>query len=124
MAQQISLTGSAGHAQALNGAHAFSSPFKPAALERFTGIQLDFRVLFFVFGISILTGIVFGLAPAWSAASANLAESLKEGGRGATTGPSGHLLRKWLVAAEFALALVLLIGAGLLTHMKLTGNDP
>jgi putative ABC transport system permease protein len=88
--------------------------FKPAALERFTGISLDGRVLFFVFGVSLLTGVVFGIAPAWSASRTDFAESLKEGGRGATAGLSGHLLRKWLVVAEFALALVLLVGAGLL----------
>lgn len=87
---------------------------KPATLARFTGIQLDSRVLFFVFGISLLTGIVFGIAPAWSAARADFAETLKEGGRGTTAGPSGHLLRKMLVTAEVALALVLLVGAGLL----------
>ena len=87
---------------------------KPAALERFNGIQLDAHVLLFVFGISVLTGIVFGIAPAWSAASADFAEALKDGGGRATAGPSSHLLRKLLVAAEFALALVLLVGAGLL----------
>ena len=88
--------------------------FKPAALDRFTGISLDGRVLVFVFGVSLLTGIVFGIAPAWSASRTDFAESLKEAGRRATAGPSGHLLRKWLVVAEFALALVLLVGAGLL----------
>jgi len=87
---------------------------KPAALTRFTGIQLDSRVLLFVFGISLLTGIGFAIAPAWSAASTDFAESLKEGGRSATAGPSGQLLRKVLVTAEIALALVLLVGAGLL----------
>ena len=87
---------------------------KPAALERFNGIHLDAKVLLFVFGISMLTGVVFGLAPAWSAARADVSESLKEGGRSATAGPSGHWLRKLLVTAEFALALVLLAGAGLL----------
>ena len=92
----------------------FLLSLKPAALERFTGVQLDARVLFFVFGISLLTGIVFGIAPAWSASRADFAESLKEGSRGATSGRSGQLLRKWLVISEFALALVLLVGAGLL----------
>ncbi|HKW90047.1 MAG TPA: ABC transporter permease [Candidatus Acidoferrales bacterium] len=87
---------------------------KPAALERFSGIQMDAHVLMFVFGVSVLTGIVFGFAPAWSAARADVAESLKEGGRTTTAGPSGHLMRKLLVTAEFALALVLLVGAGLL----------
>lgn len=87
---------------------------KPAALERFAGIQLDARVLCFVIGISLVTGIVFGSAPAWSAARTDFSESLKEGGRGTTAGPSGHLLRRLLVILEFALALVLLVGAGLL----------
>lgn len=87
---------------------------KPEALERFNGIQMDAKVLLFVFGVSVLTGIVFGLAPAWSAARAEVSESLKEGGRSATAGPSGHLLRNLLVTAEFALAVVLLVGSGLL----------
>jgi putative ABC transport system permease protein len=88
--------------------------FKPAALARFSGIQLDARVLIFVFGVSVLTGIVFGIAPAGSAANADFAEALKDGGGRTTAGPSSHLLRKLLVIAEFALALVLLVGAGLL----------
>jgi len=88
--------------------------FKPAALERFTGISFDGHVLFFVFAVSLVTGVVFGIAPAWSASRTDFAASLKEGGRGATAGLSGHLLRKWLVVLEFALALVLLVGAGLL----------
>ena len=87
---------------------------KPAALERFNGVQMDARVLLFVFGVSLFTGIVFGAAPAWSASSSDFAESLKESGRNATPGPSGLFLRKLLVASEFALALVLLVGAGLL----------
>jgi len=87
---------------------------KPAALERFNGLQMDSRVLLFVFGVSVLTGIIFGIAPAWSVARADFATSIKEGGRSTTAGPSGNLLRKSLVTAEFALALVLLVGAGLL----------
>jgi putative ABC transport system permease protein len=87
---------------------------KPAALARFSGIQLDGRVLLFVFGVSVLTGIVFGIAPAWSAAGADFAEALKDGGGRTTAGPSSQFLRKVLVTAEFALALVLLVGAGLL----------
>jgi putative ABC transport system permease protein len=92
----------------------FLLSLKPAALEGFTGIHLDSRVLLFVFGVSLLTGVIFGIVPAWSAACTDFAESLKEGGRSATAGPSGHFLRKLLVTAQFALALVLLIGAGLL----------
>ena len=87
---------------------------KPAALARFTSISIDARVLAFALGVSLLTGIVFGIAPAWSVARANFAKSIKEGGRTTSAGRSGHLLRSILVAAEFALALVLLVGAGLL----------
>lgn len=87
---------------------------KPAALEGFSEVQLDGHVFFFVFGISTLVGIVFGLAPAWSAGRGDFAESLKEGGRNTTAGPPGQVLRNSLVTAEIALALVLLVGAGLL----------
>jgi predicted permease len=87
---------------------------KPAALERFSGVQMDARVLIFVFGVSILTGVVFGLAPAWSAARAEVAEALKESARSTTASGAGHHIRKILVTSELALALVLLVGAGLL----------
>ena len=87
---------------------------KPAALARYTSIPIDAHVLAFALGVSLLTGIIFGAAPAWSVARADVAESIKEGGRTATAGRSGHLLRSILVTAEFALALVLLVGAGLL----------
>jgi putative ABC transport system permease protein len=87
---------------------------KPAALARFTNIFIDARVLAFALGVSLLTGIVFGIIPAWSVARAGFAESMKEGGRTTTGGRSGHMLRSILVITEFALALVLLVGAGLL----------
>jgi putative ABC transport system permease protein len=87
---------------------------KPSALERFSGIQMDAHVLLFVFCVSMLTGVVFGLAPAWSAAGAEVADALKESGRSTTAGPRGHRLQRVLVISELALALILLIGAGLL----------
>jgi predicted permease len=87
---------------------------KPAALANFTAIPVDFRILGFTLGLALLTGIVFGVAPAWSIARSDFAVSAKEGGRGATTGRSAHLLQSMLVTAEFSLALVLLVGAGLL----------
>jgi putative ABC transport system permease protein len=92
----------------------FLVSLKPAELERFSGIQMDAHVFLFVFGISLLTGAVFGLMPAWSAARADAAESLKEGARGSTAGPFSQVLRQLLVSVEFALALILLVGAGLL----------
>lgn len=99
---------------------------KPAALKQFSTIRMDGRVFLFAFGISLLTGIVFGLAPAWTATRANLAESLKEGTRASGSGPSHSSLHNVLVASEFALALVLLVGAGLLikTFERLRSVDP
>ena len=87
---------------------------RPAELERFSGIQMDAHLFLFVFGISLLTGAVFGFIPAWSAARANAAESLKECARGSTAGRFSQVLRQLLVTAEFAFALILLVGAGLL----------
>jgi putative ABC transport system permease protein len=87
---------------------------KPAALKHFTAIAIDTRVFLFVFAVSLLTGMFFGVAPGWSAAPSEFSAALKQGARGATAGPSGTLLRRCLVTAEIALAMVLLVGAGLL----------
>jgi len=92
----------------------FLVSLKPAELERFNGIQIDANVFLFVLSMSALTGTIFGLMPAWSAARADVAESLKEGARGSTAGPLSHLWQQMLVTGEFALALILLVGAGLL----------
>ncbi len=104
----------------------FLISLKPAALERFTGIQMNGHLLLLVLGISVLTGITFGLMPALSAAGADVAESLKESGRSAGEGTRGHRFRRLLVIAEFALALVLLVGAGLLIKgfARLRSVDP
>ncbi|HLL75966.1 MAG TPA: ABC transporter permease [Pyrinomonadaceae bacterium] len=85
---------------------------EPANLPRQSDIRLDWRVLAFTLGVSGLTGLVFGLAPAWNAARVDAQSALKEGGRGTVGGRSW--LRGALVAAELALAVVLLVGAGLL----------
>jgi putative ABC transport system permease protein len=87
---------------------------KPENLARLSGIHMDTRVLLFVLVVSVLTGIVFGMAPVWIAAGANVAEALKESGRSTTGSAMGHSLRKILVTSELAVALVLLVGAGLL----------
>jgi len=97
-----------------NWGTSFLLSFKPAALARFSGIQMNARVLLFVFGVSLMTGVLFGLLPAWSATRGHLAETIKEGGRSMTASSSGHHIRRILVAAELALAVVLLVGAGLL----------
>ncbi|HEY6120293.1 MAG TPA: ABC transporter permease, partial [Pyrinomonadaceae bacterium] len=86
----------------------------PKDTPRVEEIRLDFRVLFFTLGISILTGVVFGLAPSLQAAKTDLNDALKEGGRGGSDSGRRVQLRNLLVISEFALALVLLIGAGLM----------
>jgi putative ABC transport system permease protein len=87
---------------------------RPEKLARLSGIHMDTRVLLFVLVVSVLTGIVFGMAPAWIAARADVADALKESGRSTTASAMGHNIRKILVTSELAVALVLLVGAGLL----------
>jgi predicted permease len=84
----------------------------PMTLPRANEVQLDGRVLLFTFGISLLTGILAGLAPALKNSQWRLSSSLKEGGRGAST--LRHRTQSILVGVEIALALCLLIGAGLM----------
>jgi putative ABC transport system permease protein len=86
----------------------------PAGTPRVAEVGLDARVVGFTFAVSLLTGVIFGLAPALHASKVDLNESLKDGSRGATEGPKRGRLRGLLVVAEFAVALVLLAGAGLL----------
>ncbi len=87
---------------------------RPEKLERLSGIHMDTRVLLFVLVVSVATGIVFGMAPVWIATRADVAGALKESGRGTTTSTMGHRIRRLLVTSELAIALVLLVGAGLL----------
>jgi putative ABC transport system permease protein len=88
----------------------------PESLARVAETQLDGRVLAFTAIVSLVTGIAFGLAPALLISKTNLAESLKEGRRGATASAQTNRTRSVLVVAEVALALVLLVGAGLLIN--------
>lgn len=89
------------------------SPAGPDAIARLDEVSLDWRVLGFTFGVSCLTGIIFGLAPALHISKPDLQYTLKEGGRG-FVGARGQRLRGLLVITEIALSLVLLVGAGLL----------
>jgi predicted permease len=77
-------------------------------------IEIDATVLAFTAVIAVLTGVLFGLAPAVQITGANVQDTLREGGRGAHADRQGHRIRKALVVAEIALALMLLTGAGLL----------
>ena len=86
----------------------------PGNIPRLTAIAIDGRVLAFTTTVAVLTGILFGLAPALRSSRVSLSETLKEGGRSMVGGH--HRLRNLLVIMEIALSLVLLIGAGLLIH--------
>jgi putative ABC transport system permease protein len=97
----------------VNGLDIFAAA-APARLAHVPGVALDGQVLLFTITVSILTGLVFGLAPAFSIARSNLNDVLKDGGSrpfaaGGTSNP-----RRLLVAAELAIAVTLLIGAALL----------
>lgn len=84
----------------------------PNSIPRVAEIGLDPRVVIFTFAVSVLTGMIFGLAPALQASKPDLNETLKDAGRGSTG--RRHILRSGLVISEVALTLVLLIGAGLM----------
>jgi putative ABC transport system permease protein len=86
----------------------------PKDFPRIESIHLDYAVLGFTLAVSLLTGIVFGLAPALHVSSIDIHESLKESSRGASGGGRRNRLRNLLVISEVALCFVLLIGAGLL----------
>jgi putative ABC transport system permease protein len=95
-----------------------------SSLPRVADIALDRTVLAFAFVVTIATGFIFGLAPAWQAARGGVGAVLKESGR--STGARGHRMRRLLLVAEVALSLVLLVGAALLirSFARVTHIDP
>ena len=88
--------------------------FGPRDLPRANEITINAGVIAFTFGISILTSIAFGLVPALHASRASVGGSLKDAARGSTGGIHGNRLRSIFVVSQFALSLILLVGAGLL----------
>jgi predicted permease len=96
------------------------------SLPRIEEVGIDTTVLVFTVLIALSTGVICGLAPALRAFRTDLQESLKSGGRGSTAGRSEHRTRALLVISEVALALVLLVGAGLMlrTFQQLEAVDP
>jgi predicted permease len=100
--------------------------FGAQTVPRLGEVNLDLRVLLATLGVSVVTGVVFGLVPALASGKPELTEALKEGGRGSTSGVRRNRLRNALVVAEVAVALVLLVGAGLLlkSFARLQSVDP
>jgi putative ABC transport system permease protein len=98
----------------------------PDNIPRTNEIGIDLRALGFTLAVSLLTGIVFGLTPAWQSSKLDLNESLKEGGRGTAVSFRRFSLRSLLLVAEVAMSLMLLIGAGLMTNSfaRLLRVDP
>ncbi len=89
-------------------------------------VSLDAYVFGFTFGLALLTGAFFGLLPALRLSRTDLNSTLKEGGKAAGGGPRGNCVRDSLVVAQIALAMMLLVGAGLMirTFVNLIGSDP
>src|SRR3954463_2098410 len=104
----------------------FLVSLKPANLPRLAEIGVNRTVFLFTAAVSVFTGVLFGLAPAWQVSKTDLNEGLKESGRGGSDAPRRHRMRSLLVISEVALSLVLLIGAGLMirSFSRLLAVDP
>jgi putative ABC transport system permease protein len=104
---------------------AFLTSLKPQGIPRLENVRIDGTVILFTMAVAVLTGVLFGLIPAFTA-TRGVAASLKESGRGAATHRASARVRGALVIAELALAVMLLAGAGLLmrSFVKLQAVDP
>ncbi len=98
----------------------------PPDLPRLDAVPIDRTVLLFAIGATVITGILVALAPAWRLARNPLRTLVNESGRGAPEGPARHRLLSTLVVTEIALAVLLVIGAGLLvrSYFNLTNTNP
>ena len=97
----------------------------PADLPRLEEIGIDLNVLGFAFTTALVTGIAFGLAPAWQSSKSDLNKALKEGGRSSTSGLGRRRLRSILIVSQLALTFMLLVGAGLMieSFVRLSSVD-
>jgi putative ABC transport system permease protein len=122
----LALAGGALGLALARGSVALVGRLGPASIPRLTQATVDGRLFLFAFAASVLTGILFGMAPAIQGSRANLNAALTEFGRGGTAGRAARRLRSALVVTEIALALLVLIGAGLLmrSFARLRRVDP
>src|SRR5258705_712005 len=90
------------------------------------GVELDLKVFVFAFGVSLVTGVLFGTMPAWFASRADINQAVRENARGTTTGRSQHRLRHVLIIGEVAFAMILLAAAGLFLRglQRFISTDP
>ena len=126
MTESLLLAGAGGVLGLIAGVWGVSAlkAIAPAGTPRLDDVSMDPRVLTFAAAVTIGTGIVFGMVPAWHASRDDLTPALKEGGRG-QLGDGGNRARRAFIVAELALALVLLVGGGLLlrTFIALQQSD-
>jgi len=122
----LSLAGGAAGLLAAVWANELLVRFGPPVVPRLGESRVDLAVFAFALGVSLLTGIVFGIAPALRASQADPAEALKEGARGSTEGLRSNKARSLLVVSEVALAMMLLACAGLLIRSldRMNHADP
>jgi predicted permease len=101
------------------------SRMHPEELPQLRSVGIDWRVLAFTLAVSLITSLLFGLAPAFMGTRLNLVDTLKQGGRYGTSGPGSQRLRNILVVTEMALSLMLLVGASLLVRsiLRLQGQS-
>jgi putative ABC transport system permease protein len=122
----LALVGAAiGVALAYGGVHSILA-WLPTGIPRVAAITIDWRVLGAAIAAAVVTGLIFGIVPAFQSSRPDLTRALKDAGRSTTAGGATHRLRSTLVIAEVALAVVLLVGAGLFisSFVKLVRIDP
>jgi predicted permease len=110
----LSVIGGAAGVLAAVGTLGFILRFVPSNIPRLNEVRIDWAVLAFAFTISVLTGLVFGLAPSLQSAKAALSSAIREGARGSGYSTKTRRLRDALIVSELAFAVVLMVGAGLL----------
>jgi putative ABC transport system permease protein len=110
----LSLIGGAAGIATAVGTLGFILRFVPSNIPRLNEVRIDWVVLAFALLISILTGLVFGLAPALQSTKGSLSSAIREGGRGSGYSTKTGRLRDVLIVSELAFAVILMVGAGLL----------